>query len=299
MSVDFFPFQRDWMGVGKPVGGPLFVCHGLIIKRGFLLDAAQLIRGCDLRKWKLDHLLAGQEPFRRFHHVFRQSPIIDLSNGYDAYVKDRRRAGSAQITKTLQKRRKLEREFGALRFEFHSADRAILNSLTRWKSKQYKQSGRVDHFSFSRVVDIVKKIHSIQGGSFAGVLSVLYAADQPIAVHMGMRSKTVWHYWFAAYDPAFAKYSPGMVLLLEMAKCASSLGIRTIDMGKGAEPYKQRVKNGAIPIAEGVVAVSPSLTAVRSLRRAVSAWLHRGPLDGLAKKAGKIVSRAETRWRFK
>ena len=79
----------------------------------------------------------------------------------------------------------------------------------------------------------------------------------------------------------------------------SSLGIGTIDMGKGAEPYKQRLMNGAIPIAEGVVAVSPSLTTVRSLRRAVSAWLHRGPLDGLAKKAGKIVGRAETRWRFK
>jgi CelD/BcsL family acetyltransferase involved in cellulose biosynthesis len=64
----------------------------------------------------------------------------------------------------------------------------------RWKSKQYQESGGADPFSFSWVVKIVEKIHSMQGGSFAGVLSVLYAADKPIAAHLGMRSKTVWHY---------------------------------------------------------------------------------------------------------
>jgi CelD/BcsL family acetyltransferase involved in cellulose biosynthesis len=48
-----------------------------------------------------------------------------------------------------------------------------------------------------------------------------------------MRSKTLWHYWFTAYDPAFAKYSPGTILLLQMAERASELGISAIDMGRG------------------------------------------------------------------
>ena len=29
--------------------------------------------------------------------------------------------------------------------------------------------------------------------------------ERLVAAHLGMRSRTVWHYWFPAYDPAFAK----------------------------------------------------------------------------------------------
>jgi CelD/BcsL family acetyltransferase involved in cellulose biosynthesis len=299
VPVGFFSYQRDWMGIGRPVGGPLSDCQGIITKSDLVWDATRLIRDCGLREWKFDHLLAAQEPFRSFHRVVTQSPVIDLSKGYDAYVKDRRCAGSEQVTKTLQKRRKMEREIGALRFELHSTDPAMLNTLMRWKSRQYQGSGLVDPFSFSWVVKIVEKINSMQGESFAGMLSVLYAADKPIAAHMGMRSKTVWHYWFAAYDPAFARYSPGMILLLDMVKRASRLGIGTIDMGKGAERYKQSLMNGAIPIAEGVVAVSPLLSAARSLSCAVRAWLRLGPLDGLAKETGRIPGRLKTRLRFR
>ena len=115
---------------------------------------------------------------------------------------------------------------------------------------------------------------------------------------MGMRSKTVLHGWFAAYDPAFAKYSPGILLLLDMAKRASSPGISIIDMGKGSEPYKQRL-NGAIQIAEGSVVVSPLLSAMRRLRLSVRARMRRGPLDGLAKKTGTILGRLENRSRFR
>src|ERR1700693_1077442 len=299
VAVGFFSYQRGWMGIGRPVGGPLSDYQGIIVEKDFVWDAAQLVRDCGLRQWNFDHLLAVQEPFRSFHHVATHSPVIDLSKGYKAHVEDRRCAGSEQIIVALRKRRKMEREIGPLRFEFHSTDRAMLATLMRWKASQLQELGAVDAFRVPWVVKVVEKIHSTQGESFAGVLSVLYGADKPIAAHMGMRSRTVWHWWFPAYDQTFAKYSPGILLLLDMAKHASSLGISTIDMGKGTEPYKQRLMNGAIPIAEGVLAVSPLLSAVRRSRVGARAWLRRGPLDGLKKKTGKSVGRLKTRLRFR
>jgi CelD/BcsL family acetyltransferase involved in cellulose biosynthesis len=297
--VGFFSYQNDGMRIGRPVGGPLSDYQGIIAKRDLAWDAAQLIRECGLREWKFDHLLAAQEPFRRFHQVATQSPVIDLSKGYEAYVEDRRRAGSERIVKVLRQRRKLEREVGPLRFELHSTDHAVLATLMRWKSRQYQELGTVDAFDIPWVVKVVEKIHSMQGESFAGVLSVLYAGHQPIAAHMGMRSKTVWHYWFPAYDPAFGKSSPGNILLLEMAERASSLGISSIDLGKGAELYKQSLMNRAIPIAQGAVTVTSFLRAVRGSRVGLRALLRRSPLEGLAKRTGKILGRVETWLRFR
>ena len=49
------------------------------------------------------------------------------------------------------------------------------------------------------------------------MFSVLYVADQPAALHLGMCCRGVWHSWFPTYDVAFAKYSPGLLLLLELA----------------------------------------------------------------------------------
>src|ERR1700730_8146145 len=55
VPVGFFSYQRDWMGIGRPVGGPLSDCQGIITKSDFVWDATRLIRDCGLREWKFDH----------------------------------------------------------------------------------------------------------------------------------------------------------------------------------------------------------------------------------------------------
>src|SRR5678816_1993574 len=93
--------------------------------------------------------------------------------------------------------------------------------------------------------ELVERIHSAHEAGFAGMLSLLYADDRLVAGHLGMRSRTVWHYWFPAYDAALAKYSPGLILLLKMAENAQSLGLRAIDLGKGLSQYKERLMNAS------------------------------------------------------
>jgi CelD/BcsL family acetyltransferase involved in cellulose biosynthesis len=110
------------------------------------------------------------------------------------------------------------------------------------------------------------------------MLSLLYAGERLVAGHFGMRGRSVWHYWFPAYDPEVAKYSPGLILLLKMAEHAPSLGVRTIDLGKGMSLYKQRLMNASVLLASGSVELPSWRSIRRQMQRNLRSLLAKSPL---------------------
>lgn len=286
--VGFFPHQVGRGRVGRPVGGPLSDYQGVIVRGGAAWEAKQLMCSCGLAEWRFDHLLASQAPFERFHRNVSGSPVIDLGGQKPLLAN-----GSEP-----RKKRNLEREVGPLRFEFHSTNPTMLQTLMRWKSQQYLESGKIDIFTIPWVVSVVERVHAAQGEDFAGVLSVLYAGDRPAAAHMGMRSRTDWHYWLPAYDPELGKYSPGMLLLLEMAERGPAAGMQVIDLGKGKALYKERLMSRSISVAEGAIAVSLGRSALRNFRDFAATWLRAGPLAVPAKNLARVIRDTEGRWRF-
>lgn len=102
------------------------------------------------------------------------------------------------------------------------------------------------------------------------MLSVLYAGDQVAALHLGMRSRSIWHYWFPSYNQQLKNYSPGLIPLLKMAESAESLGLQAIDLGKGGEKYKQQAMNHAVPLIEGTAELPSLLSGVFQLYPVVS-----------------------------
>lgn len=266
--VGFFPFERGKLPIGRPVGYALCDYQGLIVKPGLNWDAAELLRGCGLSIWNFDNLIASQLPFQPFHKLKTESLIIDLSGGYKAYDTEQR-ANSNWIQQASRKMRKFEREVGTLRFETHVADTSLLQLMMSWKSEQYAQLGTFDRFKIEWMVRLISRLHVTQSETFAGMLSVLYVGDEVAALHFGMRSTSVWHYWFPSYNHQFQQYSPGLILLLKMIESAEDLGIQMIDLGKGDESYKQRVSNGVIPLAEGSVELPSLITTARWFRRQI------------------------------
>ncbi|WP_051470166.1 GNAT family N-acetyltransferase [Fischerella sp. PCC 9605] len=281
----FFPFQRGKMQMGYPIGGHLCDYQGLVLKPGIdHLDAAELIRACGLKGWKFDHLIASQLPFHPFHRIKTESSVIDLSQGYNTYL-IKQKAQSNWIQKVSRNIPKIEREVGPLRFEAHVPDTSLLRLLMRWKSNHYRRTGASNDFKVEWIVRVVEQIHATKRENFAGMLSVLYMGDEVAALHLGMRSRSVWHYWFPSYNQQFHKYSPGLILLLKMIESAQLLGLQTIDLGQGDESYKLRVRNGTIPLAEGCVEISSLICATvlttQKLRRST-------------KKLSRIVSKARS-----
>lgn len=245
--VGFFPFQRGAEAEGEPLARGITDFQGAVIARAARWTAPQLIAGCGLRKWCFEHLVSEQEPFVPYHRRTWPSPHVDLSAGFEAYLEERRR-DSRLIRKLAAAGRRLERELGPLRFVAEVRDAAVLDRLLDWKWGMYPP--RED---FSWVRELLERLLLIRGEDFAGSLSALYAGDELVAAHMGMRSRRVLHYWFPSYDRRFARHSPGLLLLLHLARHARRLSIERIDLGLGDEPYKLRFMNGATRVAGGCV----------------------------------------------
>jgi CelD/BcsL family acetyltransferase involved in cellulose biosynthesis len=256
-GIAFFPFQRDFFGFGQPVGGPVSDYNGLVAPADFSCDTVALARACRLRSWYFNHVPAPQSMFTSWRSVETESPVVDLEQGASP-------GSTALYSDHRRKRRRLEREVGPVEVQLQTVDPATLEFCLKWKSEHYRRIGAPDLFAMPWARSLVETIASHDKPEFAGMLSVLRAGGQPIAAHFGMRSGNVWHYWFPTYDPRFQRYSPGILLLLEMMAEAPKLGINMIDFGRGDNDYKFRISNRRVPLIEGTVITNPFVWQCRT-----------------------------------
>ncbi|HWM10368.1 MAG TPA: GNAT family N-acetyltransferase [Solirubrobacteraceae bacterium] len=274
----FFAFEAGRLGHGRPAGRPFSDYHGPVLDDDAAIDARALVRASGLATWSFDHLPAGIASFAP--HVWDQgaSPLLDLAEGFDLQAAGGR--APSDVRGAQRKARKLAREIGPLRFVAQSDDPALLAQTIAWKRQQYAATGVTDVLADAGGRELLGHVHAARAIEFAGVLSVLYAGDEVAALHLGLRADGVLHSWFPAYNSDLHRYSPGLVLLLELAAAAPELGIRELDFGKGEARYKQALATGTVPLHEGCVGARPlSALPIRlgaSARRAVrAAGVHR------------------------
>lgn len=273
--VGFFPFERRRFGVAVPIGAGLTDCQALIHAPGVLWNTQQLLRACKITVWEFENLVAGQRPFERYAVAVAPSPVIDLTDGFDAYLQQLR-IKSPQFCKDIaRKARKLQRETGELNLICDSRNIAELRALMSWKSDQYRRNGWSDIFNRRWVVDLLDYLFSIHSDCFGGLLSVLHAGQAPIAAHFGIRFGHVLAQWFPAYDTRFSRQSPGVIQHLRMAEKSAASGVHLIDMGAGPERYKQTLRSHDLFVARGTVARAPALAGAYRARGALTRWARR------------------------
>lgn len=263
--VGFLPFHRNGNRIGTPVADRISELHGPIASADLQFSGKQLLQETNLSAWQFGCTTARQAAMQPYCFSQSKSPFIDLSNGFEAYRKERRHTGSSQIEQALRKERKIHRELGPLRFEMHTDDDRAMKTLLEWKSQQYRRTGTLDMFRLDWIVGLLEKLRRIQTDQFAGVLSALYLNDRMIAVHFGIRSRDVLAWWFPSYDDSLAKYSPGSILLTNVLQQAAAEGIVRVDLGQGDERYKASFMTDAFEVMEGSIG-----------RRSVNRLLHRG-----------------------
>ncbi|MEU0407429.1 GNAT family N-acetyltransferase [Streptomyces griseorubiginosus] len=275
--VAFFPYQRFPAGVGRAIGIGLSDCQGLVHRPGFQWYADELLSACGLALWEFDHLATGQYPFEQSATGSFPSPVIDVAEGWDAYLAQLRTKSPNLIRTTLAKERKLERQHSDVRYVHDERDPAALRTLMEWKSAQYRRTGLHDRFARPWITQLVQQLFHTRSEPFAGILSVLYADGRPVSAHFGLRTERVLAWWFPAYDPAFSKYSPGLILLMHLAEASARDGIAYLDLGRGESRYKDSFKTGELSVSEGLVsrrhpvalALGMSHAPVRALADAV------------------------------
>lgn len=249
----FLPFHRDGSNVARPVGLRASDFSGIIAPPGYAWSPESVIRACGVAGWDFTNIVTSDLTMRPYFRKYTDSPFVDLSEGFEGFSRDRAQAGSDLVKSVAQKGRKMEREVAPMRFEAHVLDRQALAHLYEWKAAQRARTDTFDVLSMPWMRQVAERLIENTTPAFGGLLSVLYVGDEVAAVHLGMRSETVWHYWFAAYNHDLQRYSPGLIILLEMLKAAPGLGIRTLTLGQGDEAYKLRFATGSTALASGSV----------------------------------------------
>ena len=251
--VGFFPFHSNECGEGRAIAYGTSDYQGVIVRRHAEWAIEDVLQLCGLKSWRYDHLV-DQPQIERYNCSQADSPVVDLSDGFSAYEDDRIRARCRWISKVEKTQRKIKSTYGDLRFILHDTDARAFWQILDWKRDQYIKSGQPEGFCAAWETGLLDAIYSMghAPSNFRGVLSTLYVGDTLVAGHFGMISNSVWHWWYPSYNPKFSRFSPGLMLILEIAKAASQVGVDRIDLGKGEEPYKKRLQNGCFRVSAGV-----------------------------------------------
>jgi len=256
-TVGFFPFERISRAVGAPAGNRICDMQGVVTVPGCTWTMADLMRGCRLKALHLERVLAAGLPSQNHRLSPLELKYLDISDGYAAYCSGARRRGSGRIADVQRRRRKIERELGPVRFEWHDTTPEAFASLIKWKRHQRRETHSFDVLQFPWVIDFLDHIRGTQFDNFAGVFGTLYVGDRLAAAHLGMRTSTALSVWFQAYNSEFSRYSPGYILLAEIAAAAADRGIRRIELGAGEEPWKRSFASASLAAGVGTLDLKP------------------------------------------
>lgn len=291
----YLPFQKSGARV-VPVGIGMNEWQALLAPQGMPWDTAGFLRAAEVRSCRFDHLVVDPRLSNLLLDEVNESPYLALREGYDAFLAEGER-GSSQFWKQMQrKRRKLAREVGPLRFELHDTSEQAMPRLLEWKQQQHQRTGVLDIFQYAWVTDLLKAAADRRAGSFCGSLSGLWAGDRLLAVHLGLIDHDVAHVWYPTYDAHYGKYSPGILLFLELIRELCARGVNRLDFGPGPQSYKERFRSGQIPLAVGTVDRSPVAQALRSRYKAAKTWVKSSALAGTARFPAALLFRYR-QWR--
>ena len=289
--VGVLPFQRTGWGAGRPAGGPVSDFQGIISRHDLALDPQWLGRCCGVRFWDFPNVLASQNTFQSWQKLTVDAPYMELGCGFETYCNQRRAAGSRQVRETQRKSRRLADEVGPVRIEYDVADKEVLKTLFLWKGEQYCAAGKYDGLRQGWIPELLHRIHDTKAKHFGGLLSALYAGDHLLALHFGMQSERVLHWWYPVYNREFESYSPGLILCLELAREASLRGISRIDLGYGDERYKLGFMTGATQVCEVAVDSTALARTLRGGWQVVRKLIKATPLAVPARQALRSIRR--------
>jgi CelD/BcsL family acetyltransferase involved in cellulose biosynthesis len=259
----FLPFDLGPQRIGMPIGDPMNNLQGFV-SEGANIDAKRVIRKAALRGWRYTTAPAGQRALAAHHYdgTLVEAPLIDLSDGYESYFASRSKKLTADFG---QHWRSLERRLGPASLEWGSTAPEHIRQLIDWKSARY--GGTRELFAEPAARCILEELSVSASEECGGVVTVLRAGDQVLAVRSGLTCPSVICGWFTGHDPEMKKFSPGTLILFATVEEAARRHITRFELGAGQEAYKSRVSNGSYPVAGGAVWAIPGERAARGLYR--------------------------------
>jgi CelD/BcsL family acetyltransferase involved in cellulose biosynthesis len=212
------------------------------------------------------------------------APYIDLSEGgYAGWLERRSSKTRAQLRRS---RRGLEQAGATLRLAETDEHERVVPELMRLYRGRFEGS--------ERLAPPVERM-LIEAGAELGpagryLLWVLESEQGIVGANLVLRAGDTTSGWGGGFDEAWARHSPSMGIVAASVEHAAANGVRRMDMGEGAPPWKLR-------LADGDAGLQWALVFPRG-RRYVQARLWAAPRSGrrwLVRQAKRLPPDARER----
>jgi CelD/BcsL family acetyltransferase involved in cellulose biosynthesis len=265
----FFAYHRRPHGFARPIGAPFCDYHAVISDADIGLESNALLSATKLKAFRLSGLI---DPFG----VFKGEPldreaayriVLDADPQSDAGLAhlDGLKASSANRFKNFRRySKRLEQAFGPVRLVAQDLDAAAFERLLDWKRLQLARTGLHDFLRPAWVSTLMRRLFQNSSAAapadqrFGGLMISLYAGDQHMAGHFGVRLGGWYHPWIGATAPNLETYGAGFVHQWKAVEAMGALGLHTYDLGAGSDHWKRLFTSDVVEVAAGLVA-APTL----------------------------------------
>jgi CelD/BcsL family acetyltransferase involved in cellulose biosynthesis len=292
----FLPVQLSGTLAAMPVGGPVCDYQGVIAARDAGLDLSSALKAFAVSRIDLPAGLHNNA-VGSFLLAEDAGHVVRFTDGWDGWCAERQAAGSKIANRARKRLSKLIRDHdkGAVALEPFSTDVAAFETLIGWKRAQMNRTGVTDIFAHAWIDRVVRDAFAspVSETAFGGAMFVLRVKGAPVAVLFCLRAEKALHAWFVAYDPAFADYSPGIILFAETIRASALAGFSEMDLGPGDYQFKESFANHARPIGAGFIGRPGLLSALKSAQFQMRALVESLPVGRARQWPAKAMRRLD------
>lgn len=248
----FLAYHRRPGGVARPIGSPLADYHGLVSRPDVGLKIEDVLRAAGVSVFRYTGLVDPNGTFDGPHDAERTAYLIDLrGTTAEDYLEAVRAESPKKIKNYRRLDNKLEREVGPVRLVASDASREAFNQLIDWKREQLNRTGLHDFLRADWTRELLADLFQRRESDFRGLMINLYAGDELVGGHFGIRQGDVYHPWIASTNPALAAWSPGQIFFLRAIGAMPGMGLTRYDLGPGHDHYKRAYGRSTLTIREG------------------------------------------------
>lgn len=213
-------------------------------------------------------------------HVFRR-PAYECAQVKLGSSEERAAAKHSLDKKKMFRRNlhALERE-GEVRMQHVRSPDELQRALPRFYEAhvgRFLATGRLSNLVSAQRRAFLSELARLLGERGWMKLSCLTVNDQAIAWNYGFEFNGAWFWYQPTLDSRYEEYSPGYCLLSKMVmEACDHPDLQLVDLGLGAEGYKERFANGTRETVDIALSSSPATRARVQIRyeaaRAIKEW---------------------------
>lgn len=227
------------MKAGVRVGEEMNDLFSIIARPTFRCSPGEMLRFAGLNYLYFTHLEETQSQYGLTGEQPSGGLRILLPNGGARYLEDLSRTNPKFSKDTERRERRAEKDIGPIRFCLRESNPTMwLQQVIAAKRAQYLRTKNIDWLAAPGRRKLLELLAHSNDPDCSPVVSTLMFGDTWAAIHFGLTSKNTLHYWFPVYNPSFAAYAPGRLLLHHVIANAHEAGIQVIDRGAGESQAK-------------------------------------------------------------